>query len=193
MIARTVRAVAITATIFICAAIYWDIFRPWWHSDPAKAPEVVIAEADAKCYRVLAWDDAYSEDELVYVVFAAMNLSRELKMQPCDIYKKALTIRAPTQSLNPLLRAFGRKVAIVDAWAEQFTGTSAWQARAGQVVEKILKDPSPFVAQYPWLACVTRYIRSHNRALAWTDKNAMRSEMRLAYKSPLGGEFFCPK
>lgn len=171
----------------------WYVLIPWLNQAPYVPPEVIITEADKRGYVVSAWDDAYDEDELVYVVFAVKNLSQQMKIQPIDIYKEALTIRAPSQPLPFMIKCCGRKVAVVELWAKQFVGTNAWQARASTTVEKILKDPSPYLAQYPWLSCVTRYIRSKNRKLAWTDEDAMRREMRLVHKSPLGGEFFCPK
>ena len=184
----------IVLPVVIILALYGVYLYHSTRERPAPPkPEVVISEADRRCYAVAAWDDAYDEDELIFVTFAVMNLSKRLKMQPCDTYKEALTIRAPSQPLHPLLKMFGRKITVVETWAKQFVGSNAWQARAEQTVEKVLKDPSPYLAQHPWLECVERYIRSKNRTLAWTNQEAMRTEMRLVHTSTQGAEYFCPK
>jgi hypothetical protein len=187
----------------VVALVLGLLFIGWWEygyllpkpkiSQPA--PQVVISDTDRKCYKVLAWDDAYSEDELPYVIFSGINLSIALKIQPCDIYKDAHTIRAPTQPLAYMLRCCGRKIAVVERWAAQFTDTSSWAARAAIMVEEILADPAKFVAKDPGLGCTQRYIRSENQLLAWTDQALMKREMAMppVYKSRLGGEWFWPK
>ncbi len=179
---------AVGVGIVVVGALYaLGVFEP---EPPVVEPSVQVQVASDYCAQLGGFDDGATNVERLAMAVAHINLAKERSALTCDIFGKFQTLIGPGSTT---LLSWTRFTSVVYGLSQVSDASLAKYNQVGLDLQQYLTDPTEWLKEYPWLTCVTHYIRTTWRGFnPWPD-HSLPDKMRLVWTSPTGAEFFCPK
>lgn len=183
--------------IFLSTLMFCGTFVAWqrgWLEKPEPPREIRVEQTDFYCAQMAGYDDGANDTERLAMAIATLNLARSTNSSPCDVYRSFRSLIAPgSTTLFPWFREPANMYVISRLTADKKSDFD----RTGIALERFLKNPTDDLKKYPWLQCVTHYMRS---AWPWATPRpdpSLREKMKTVWKSPVlvndkQAEFFCP-
>lgn len=155
----------------------------------APPPLEQIRQTSDYCAQLGGYDDGATDDEQLAMAVAHVNLAKQRGQSTCDIYKSFGTLIGP--GTRPWFAWFREPITMYSVSRLSADRKAAFN-QAGLLLGRYLKDPTEDLKRFPWLSCVTHYIRTTWPLAVPRPDYTLRETMDRKWISSTGTEFFCP-